>query len=243
MNTSLPTPKSLKFLYFKYKDSTYFALSIATLTLIVSGILVLKVLLPQFDSWFSIRREVETTRQQLAVLNDNISFISSISDQTLDQNLQTVSDALPPQKSFTGILNAISDSAIKANIVLNDYTFNLGTIQTDKPTYGSTALSPIQISLVVQGRLVDVTAFMKQVEDKIPLAKVESMSFSHGSATIILTYFYKPFPNISFNDAAAIHSLPTSTSNLIKRLGTWRPTTTIDLGPAQQASYSADPFE
>lgn len=242
MNTALPTPKSLTFLYFRYKDSPVFALSLVGIALMVSLILVLKILLPQLNDWFSIQQEVNATRQQIQTLNNNIDFIGSYNDTTLDQSLQTVSTALPSEKNFIGILNAISDSAVKSNVLVNDYTFNLGVISGSQLGVVSQAVSPTQITIVVEGGLSDVTFFIKQIEEKTPLAKVESLSFSHESATLILTYYYKPFPNISYDDTAALHPFPQSTTDLIKQLDSWKATETILTSPAQTASASADPF-
>ena len=243
MNTALPTPRSLKFIYFKYKDSSVVVVSVVVLILVVSAILVFEILLPQVANWFSIQQEVDATKQQIQTLSNNITFIGSFNESTLDQDLQTVSAALPPEKSFTGILNAISDSTVKSNIVLNDYTFNLGTIETEKPVYNQQTLLPIQITLVVEGKLSDITAFLKQLEEKIPLARIDSVTFSHNASTIILTYYFKPFPNISFNDGEAISPLSTETQNLVNKLNSWKPTTVINTAPSQQASYSADPFQ
>lgn len=243
MNTSLPSPKSLKFLYFRYKDSSAFTLSVIGVSFLVVLVLIFKVLLPQVNNWFSIRQEVATTRQQIQTLASNISFVGSLSDDTLNQDLKTVSEALPSEKSFIGILNSISDSAVKSGVLVDDYTFNLGVISgADTPATVSETLSPTQITIVVEGSLSDITSFLKELEQKTPLTQVQNVSFARGSATVILTYYYKPFSRISFDDTAAIQPFPKSTTDLIKQLDSWRPTSNVAASPPVAASASADPF-
>src|SRR6266700_1937627 len=103
--------KSVRFWYFRYKDSAYYHLSIIGVIALVSFFLIIKLILPQVQSWFSIRDEVIATNDKLTVLRNNINLVNNLDRNLLTSQVETSSTALPAQQDFAHILSALSHAA------------------------------------------------------------------------------------------------------------------------------------
>src|SRR5580698_4987528 len=118
--------KGFRYWYYNFRDSEYYSISLIGLVIIVSIYLLFNVIIPETSQWFSIRREVVATRQNIAVLQQNINYMNNLNKNVLNSQLQTVSTALPPEKNFTSMLNAITGAAATSGVSLNDYSFAVG---------------------------------------------------------------------------------------------------------------------
>src|SRR5688572_15699003 len=88
----------LRFLYYRYKDSVYYSLSIFIVTIFVCIMLLVNIIFPQAGKYFSIRNEVISQREKISIINENINFIASIDKAELDSQLRIASRALPPDQ-------------------------------------------------------------------------------------------------------------------------------------------------
>src|SRR3989344_9386493 len=109
----------LRFYYFRYRDSKYYSLSIFLLTIIVCIILLINVIVHQFNNYLSIRQEVIAKKTAIKLINENINFMNNLDKSKLNSQLGTVTRALPVEKDFEGILNALSDSSIRSGVTLS----------------------------------------------------------------------------------------------------------------------------
>ncbi len=111
-----PTPinqTTFRILYFRYKG--YF---IPVGTIIVCMLLFVFVIIPQIQTWFSLRDDTITEQNKIATINQNLTFTSQLDQATLTKQLALASLALPQEKSFEQVLSAVSQAAVNAQLNL-----------------------------------------------------------------------------------------------------------------------------
>lgn len=59
--------KGFRYWYYRFRDSQYYALSIAGITILVCTLLVFNVIIPEIANWFSIRQEVIATQAKIDI--------------------------------------------------------------------------------------------------------------------------------------------------------------------------------
>src|SRR2546423_2999980 len=102
--------RTVKLYFYRFQGSSYYSLSIYIGIIIICFLLLLFLVIPQIQQVFSIKNEIAATRQRTTVLQNNISYMTGLDEQALDDNLQLASSALPSDKDASAILQAISDS-------------------------------------------------------------------------------------------------------------------------------------
>jgi len=198
MSSSKPIPinqTTFRILYFKYKP--YF---ISVGVMIVCLFVFLEVIIPQIQTWFSIRDQIAQEQQKLTVLNQNLSVITKIDAKTLDTDTQAVSTALPSNKDFAAVLGAISNAAIIANVGLGDYSFTVGNLSSV-----ATADNNLQLTLTINGGIDDVRRFILALKSQLPLSDVTDVKInSVRSSTLIVVFYIKPFPKFTFSTSTPL---------------------------------------
>lgn len=217
--------RNLRFYYYRYKDSPYYSIGLLSFIILACIIIFFQVIVPQFMNWFSIRKEVVATNEKIAILKKNINFMNNIDKSLLDSQLQTASSALPPDRDFVSILNALSDDAIHAGVSIDDFNFQVGNIDSSKgkvtdPAYKD--LSIIRISLVIHGPFDNIKRFVQQVGEKLPLAETVSINGNNGSVSLTIQFYQKPFPKTALSDETPLVDVSDSKKELLQKLSTWK---------------------
>lgn len=206
----------LRFFYYRYKDSGYYNLSIIVFTIIMCVILILYVIVPQVEKNFSIRREVAVKRMKIKKMEENINFMNNLNKSLLNSQLQTVFQALPAEKSFIDIINAISDSAIHSGVTLDDFNVNVGKDEVESKSF-------INLSIVINGDINNVKRFLQETSRKLPLSEVEDLAITPDSSTVTMKFNYKSYPEIKLTEDKSIESLTDSQVALIREISSWKP--------------------
>lgn len=133
---------SLRFLYYRYKDSPYYFLGIIVFTILCCLVLIVQVIMPQYDKWFSIRNEVEITQKKIDILKQNVNYMNTLDRALVADHFQVAIAAMPVEKDFSTILAAVNDSALKAGVALEDYSFQLGDLRGEEKTKTSANRPP-----------------------------------------------------------------------------------------------------
>lgn len=231
--------KGFRYWYYNFRDSEYYSISLIGLVIIVSLYLLFNVIIPETSQWFSIRKEVVATRQNIAVLQQNINYMNNLNKNVLNSQLQTVSTALPPEKNFTSMLNAITGAAATSGVSLNDYSFAVGDIASGQDQLGNSiykGVSTTVITVVVNGNFNSIIQFINALENTVPLAEIAQVNGSGENVSITLQFYQKPFPTVSFNGENPIEPLSTNKVTLLQELDKWE--NTAPLQTTQSASGS-----
>lgn len=242
----------IRFLYYRYKDSKYYSASVFFVTIAVCVILIVQVLIPQATNYLSIRQEIIAKQQTIRSINENITFISSLDKNTLNNQLETVSRALPSEKDFTGILNALASSSIRSGVTLSDFSFNVGEIAsrsaktTEGPVQPPTGIASqpnvqpianegviagkqsISVTVLASGSIDRISVFLKEIGEKLPLSEIVSVDNKDNTTTIILRFQYKDFPEVKFKEDSPIQPIDSQKVSLIEKIALWQKSSTPD---------------
>lgn len=246
---------SFRFLYYRYKDSPYYFLFFIIILFLVCSFLIFRIILPQFDSWISIRNEVEATENKINILRANINYMNSLDKGVIDEQLKVAAAALPVDKDFGVILIALNGASLKAGVSLDDYTFQLGNITDDpKPsnnsntalntapqgTAGQEGLFSIRLSVVINGSVEGLRRFLQEIHKQLPLVEVVSVDGSGDAMTVNLQFYQKSFPNLILNDEESIPRISPDNEALLMKLSDWRKAIPPSESALQEGSASAN---
>lgn len=211
----------IRLLYFKYKDTPQFMLIFAALIGIISMVILGRVTFPQIENWFSLRREVKATKDRIAVLKANINTLNTISDSELTKQFAIATSALPYEKDYTGVITTIDSVAVASGVALEDYSFQVGNLSTT-----SAQLAPetsISVKMTIKGTIGATQKFLTELNTRIPLSEVVTLSYANESTGLGVIFFYKHLPDklqIPYTDP--IRALQPDQLALLHTLSRWR---------------------
>ncbi len=202
----------IKLLYFKYK-----AYGLPLVGLFVSWLIFFQFVIPQVQNVLTVKDQVATSEETLAVLTQNYNTISSMKDDDLTSSLAIASRALPPVKDFAGILDAISTAAGASGVSVNDYSFQPGNISTVGESLGTA--QTIQLTLTINANIDKTKQFLTQLSNQLPLSEVVSVSILQlGTAQVTTNFFFSPPTNPSFVETSPLPVITSSQKQLLQQL-------------------------
>ncbi len=231
---------SLSVLYLRYKDTPYYSIGIIVLVFLVSIILFFQLVLPQISSWFSIRDEIIATRNRIDTINQNINFIDKMDKQELDNDVAITTSALPFEKGFGGMVNALTDASITSGVSLNDYSFEVGDVASVSGQVNNLAkdLSTVKLTVTVTGSPNGVIIFLNEINKRVPLSEVTDVDGDNFTTTITLQFYQKQFPKIVFKDDQPFTAISQKEATLLETFSSWIPASRSDTGTSQDSSSS-----
>lgn len=213
---------SARIIYFRYKDTAYFSLLILLLCFLACFILLFKIMIPQIQSWFSIRDEAVAMRHKIAVLRSNYFFMSGMNKTILENNRQTVVHSLPSEKDFGSIIDAVVISAMKSGVSLNDFSFAVGQVSSDSAQRKKNEADPlIKLSIILNGNLDKVKSFLFETGKTLPLSEVEFVDIEGDTANISLLFYSKPYVSPRIAEEEPIRPLSSENNSVINILSRW----------------------
>jgi hypothetical protein len=219
-------------LYQRYKD---YALPVGVI--FVCFIIFVVLILPQVQSLLSASQEEKLELSKLSVLKNNLNIITTTNDSFLDSELNVLSQALPPNKDFTGILDAISLSANKSGVSLGQFEFTVGDLSKVSPQVRG--FTTLEIILSINGGITGLTSFLDQLSKTLPLSDVVSIQTTDKFSTITLAFYYKSFPPVGSGDTFPLVGLQNINPSLFKQIASWQSQGALTPGTNSGASSSA----
>ncbi len=158
-------------------------------------VIIVEAIFPQIQEWVSVRSQVSSSIQKIDQLNKNIDIVSNTNDDILNNEILFLSQVLPQNKDYIGVLNAISQAAIISGTALGDYSFDVGDLSKTGAN-GNT----IQIRLSITGGVTEAKKFISSLKKQAPISDIADIQISNNTVTIVSVFYFKPFPNVSLND-------------------------------------------
>ena len=221
MEIKLKRKEDITLLYYRYKDSPIVAFLFILLIIGIAIVLIVKMVIPQFQNWFSIREEVSASRERIQTLSSNKLFVESVSNSDLEDNLKLVAATFPFEKDFPGVLNAISSSAVESGAILDDYTFEVGNLSTKSAELNKETSLSVQLQL--QGTLDVLDSFLDEIYKRVPLSEVVSVEYNEGNAKVSIVFYYKILPGkLQVNYTRPLLPLSPDDAILLQELEEWR---------------------
>lgn len=197
-----------------YKDN------ILPLAVILICIIVLFfVVVPQFQQYLNSNAQFKQETQKLEILKNNYNFLSNLDEGKSDKDLETLSQALPSNKDFAGIMNAISVAASKTGVSIGDFNFSLGDL--NKATVVTSSYPSIKISINLGANVQSISKFIEELYKTVPLSEVVSIKTSNNVSDLEILFYYKPFPPQNISDETPVTPLSYQDSSLIKEVYSW----------------------
>ena len=197
-----------------YKDN------ILPLAVILICIVVLFfVVVPQFQQYLKSNEEFKKETQKLEIYKNNYNFLSNLDDQKSDKDLDTLSQVLPSNKDFVGIMNAISAAASKTGVSIGDFDFSLGDL--NKATVVTSSYPSIKININLGANALSISRFIKELYKTAPLSEVVSIKTTNNASELEILFYYKPFPPQNISNQTPIVPLSNKSISLIKEVYSW----------------------
>lgn len=235
----------LQLLYFTYKDSPYFSVSLYSVILLGSILTFIYLIMPQIRSYFSVQEEIRATRSRIGVINNNIQFLTQLDENQLEEDFLLASSALPPERDIANLVSAINAAAINSGIVLDDFSFRVGQVNSRSTASAADIQKNALVTFTARGDVPQTRAFLTQLHEKIPLLALQEIDAefsSTGSTQVTITYFYNEFPLITEDDSRPILPLTAENEALLSKLRGWKiPSPDFSLSSGSTSS-TLEPF-
>ncbi|MCL5439264.1 MAG: hypothetical protein M1268_04770 [Patescibacteria group bacterium] len=216
----------LKIIYVRYRPYLIYSGVI-----IICLIIFLKVVIPQIYDFFTVRDEVNQIRERINVLTQNLNLLSNLNNSDLDSDLNITALALPPEKDFAGILNAIKQASAKSGAVVGDYSFMVGEISGK--TKEIKKYPSIEVDLSLKNDIKTTQNFLNEIYKTLPLSEVSAIDVSGNSANITISFYYKQLPKMQYNKNMTIKGLSNQDNSLLKDLSNWKTSESSDFSLAE----------
>lgn len=198
--SELFTHSTWNILYFKYKE--YFV----PVSIILGCVLFFIIfLLPQIGAILDRENNVNSSRDQISLLQKNLDILTKSSTPEMNIQLQLVDAAVPETKDFGSIVNAVTRAASASNVSVGDYSLQIGelagkTITSKNPT--------VQLGITLLGSPTQVSQFVTTVSHQLPLSDVIVVEGNQKSAAVSLVFYYQPPVKLTVrsNDALSLFS-------------------------------------
>lgn len=225
------------FLYRKYKDYI-----VPIVTLIVAFLLLLEITIPTLNNLSTREQELKFEKDKLTTLQNNLQILTQLNNQTLNDQLAIVTSALPSEKNFAEILNAVSISANKSGVFLGDYEFQVGDLsKTIIPQKGFPSLP---LSLIINGNANSAAKFISELYRSFPISEVTDIELNGNRATLGTVFYYKPFNQTKPDETIVLSGLSAADLKIIRDMSSWNNPKGLEqiipiLSPSPNATTSA----
>lgn len=192
------------------------------------------------ENLFSGNKEVEASRQRVAILTQNVTYLSQLSSNDVSKYVVLANDMFPRSKDFNGAMQAINASAVAANISIDSLTFQVGDI-SGNANIQDNASNALQLSISLQGDDAGIAQFLQSLEEKVPLISVQSVSMEQDTAVITIQVAYKPYTEKNIDLTSQALYLSPQTVSLLQQAAQWQNAGTGSV-PVSSTSASLPPF-
>lgn len=179
---------TLRLLYYHYRA---YITPVVVISMCV--FLVWMVIVPQMSQWQRMREEEKRTQEKVKRLTQTTQFFSTLEDTVLESQFQTLAKALPAEKDFAGVINAISQAARESNVSLGDFFFEVGNLSTPSAQKEVASVPHLSIQLSIDGSDAAVNHFMNVLGNTFPLSEVLSIQRTGKTTALQTVFYYKPY--------------------------------------------------
>ena len=209
-------------IYYNFRYSQHYRLVTPIVVILIGLTVLVMFIFPQINNWFSVRSEVEATQARINIIRQNIRILENTNKEKVESEFIVASQALPSNKDFSGILDAINDATTKSGITLDDYEFSLGSVFTNKSGNKTPPdSSSVLLKLSIEGNSDSVSNFLSEIENEIPIVQLQSVNFADNKGQMQLSFPVKPFADINMRYDTPITVLTNDQRSLMQKLHEW----------------------
>lgn len=206
---------TIKILYKKYKEHIIYVLVI-----FITILLFLFAVLPRIKDLGKLNNDRKIELNKVSILKNNLDLLSNLDDSKLDSQLLVVSSALPSEKDFEGVLNAVSLASGRSGVSIGDYEFQVGDL-SQRLSVKATGFPFLTLVVNIKGTPSQIVKFVGSLFKSTPISEVTSILQNTNSATISIVFYYKTLPPVQLDDSRQITPLSQKGREIIDTLSAW----------------------
>lgn len=206
---------TVKILFNKYK------MFLMPLVIILICIIVFfSFIVPQIQELSSMNDEVKAVKEKILILRQNLNLLSNLNSDNQNIMLQKVSKALPMEKDFIGVLNAVSNASINAGVKLDDFSFAVGDLSTKSTQVN--AIPSFKLVVTVDGGIDGARRFLDGLSESSPISEVQTVDISNSSSTVAISFYYRVVSPIKIDYISPFKSISSEEKALIDKITAWQ---------------------
>jgi len=188
-----------------------------------------------------MNKSVDQEHQRINILNQNITYLSSLSDSDTDQNVQLANALFPKSKDFNDAIQAINSAAASASATIGNLTFTIGGVKGNTKSTNQT--DEMDMTLLLQGTTDSFVDFLQALDSRVPLMNVENFNLNQGTATVQIHVAYQPYVEKKIDLEQTLLAPPESSFSLLQNAAYWKSQSVMNLEVASSsASSNLPPF-
>lgn len=181
--------------------------------------LIVRVIVPQIETFFKVRKEAENASQRLAELKKDLITLSSVDGNTLESQLKITSFALPINKDFGGILSALYSAAKDSGVNVGTFSFQLGDLS--KSEEKDAKLPSIELTVNFENDIGAVNNFIDIIGKTLPISDISAVRTDNDSSSVSLLFYYKVLSTSDIQKDERIVPISNEKLSLLDKLNTF----------------------
>lgn len=227
---------TLRFLYNRYK-----AFIVPFLVIVFVAGIFIKFTVPSIVDLFKGYEQQRSRKLSLEVMRNNLNFLKSIDVSILNSQFKIATKALPVDKDFDSVLNAISDASNKSGVVLGGFKFLVGSLSKDEVLQSE--FPTLSLSVTVKGEVDAVENYLDRLSKALPLSEIAKIASQTDASIITINFYYKPLKVSEANDSLPLGQISDKGLSLINELSSFIPETPdFESSESLVSTPSANPF-
>ena len=187
--------------------------------------LIFRVILSQFSSVAEIKTSIESKQREISKLQSSLDTLNSQDETVLDQDVKTVSLALPNVKDITVMFLALTSASSKSNVELKGFSLKVGGVYGKSSTTFAPSVSGVpalSVSVhVATSNPANLVLFTKELQQKLPLSEVKTIDAQSTQGNLEVNFYYKPYDLAVFAKQDKIVPLTASERKILSQLKSW----------------------
>lgn len=202
--------KSLKFILERNKPYM-----LPIVIIVVCIFLFLQFIIPQFKDLLIAQNEGREASSRLQKLKENLNVLINTNEDSLDSQLKILNLALPPNKDFTGILNAIYFASQKTGVGLGSFSLQIGDLSKAEK---EDKFPTINLSVPLNADVHGVNSFVETINRTLPLSEAILIKIGDRTSIVSLRFYYKLLNVSNFSQDSSVIPLSQKAVLLINEL-------------------------
>ncbi|MEN8253091.1 MAG: hypothetical protein ABFQ62_01805 [Patescibacteria group bacterium] len=162
---------------------------------VLAILLLLFVLIPQFQRVFVLYQDLNQSKKEIVKLRQKAIVLESIETNPIYQNQDRINRILPSKKAVFELLASLKFIADSGSVSLRDIDLNPGLLATESTKVAPKApadrrqkipgVEEIKIALSVEGTRGNINGFLTSISKIIPLTSVTKMKLQAARGQIL----------------------------------------------------------
>lgn len=204
--------------------------------ILICIVLFVQFTIPQFKDLLTARKNGKEASSRLQTLKENLNVLTNTNENSLDSQLKILNLALPANKDFSGILNAIYFAYNKTGLNPGSFSLEIGDLSEDKK---GDNVPTINLSVPLNTGLNEVNRFVEIINKTVPLSEVFFIKIGDKASIVSLYFYYKPLGAPDYRKDSRIIPLTQKGISLINKLSGFKNMNSASLGAMPAATFSS----